>query len=164
MTKTTNPTNLRERAAALRLHGLLAHWNELADAPWVAQLIDWEEAERALIQALKRKYLNYTINEGDGAFYGPKIDIKLKDALKREWQCATIQCDFALPERFNLTYVGQDGKEYRPIMLHRVILGSLERFMGALIEHFAGAMPLWLAPVQCAIIPISDKAMEYEKK
>ena len=125
---------------------------------------DWEEAERALIQALKRKYLNYTINEGDGAFYGPKIDIKLKDALKREWQCATIQCDFALPERFNLTYVGQDGKEYRPIMLHRVILGSLERFMGALIEHFAGAMPLWLAPVQCAIIPISDKAMEYSKK
>ena len=125
---------------------------------------DWEEAERALIQALKRKYLNYTINEGDGAFYGPKIDIKLKDALKREWQCATIQCDFALPERFNLKYTGQDGKEYRPIMLHRVILGSLERFMGALIEHFAGAMPLWLAPVQCVIIPVSDKAMEYSKK
>ena len=125
---------------------------------------DWEAAERALIQALKRKYLNYTINEGDGAFYGPKIDIKLKDALKREWQCATIQCDFALPERFNLTYIGQDGKEHRPIMLHRVILGSLERFMGALIEHFAGAMPLWLAPVQCAIIPISDKAMDYAKK
>ncbi|MFA6320250.1 MAG: threonine--tRNA ligase [Candidatus Omnitrophota bacterium] len=125
---------------------------------------DWEAAERALIQALKRKYLNYTINEGDGAFYGPKIDIKLKDALKREWQCATIQCDFALPERFNLKYIGQDGKEYRPIMLHRVILGSLERFMGALIEHFAGAMPLWLAPVQCIIIPISDKALSYAKK
>ena len=125
---------------------------------------DWESAERALIQALKRKYLNYTINEGEGAFYGPKIDIKLKDALKREWQCATIQCDFALPERFNLTYVGQDGKEHRPIMLHRVILGSLERFMGALIEHFAGAMPLWLAPVQCQIIPISDKTLEYSKK
>lgn len=125
---------------------------------------DWAEAERALIQALKRKYLNYTINEGEGAFYGPKIDIKLKDALKREWQCATIQCDFALPERFKLTYIGQDGKEYRPIMLHRVILGSLERFMGALIEHFAGAMPLWLAPTQCIIIPISDKALEYAKK
>lgn len=122
---------------------------------------DWEEAERALIQALKRKYLNYTINEGDGAFYGPKIDIKLKDALKREWQCATIQCDFALPERFNLTYIGEDGKEHRPIMLHRVILGSLERFMGALIEHFAGAMPLWLAPTQCVLIPISDKALGY---
>ncbi len=125
---------------------------------------DWEAAERALIQALKRKYLNYTINEGEGAFYGPKIDIKLKDALKREWQCATIQCDFNLPERFNLTYVGQDGKEYRPIMLHRVILGSLERFMGALIEHFAGALPLWLAPTQCVIIPISEKAAEYSKK
>lgn len=125
---------------------------------------DWEAAERALVQALKRKYLNYTINEGDGAFYGPKIDIKLKDALKREWQCATIQCDFALPERFNLKYIGQDGKEYRPIMLHRVILGSLERFMGALIEHFAGAMPLWLAPVQCIIMPISDKALGYAKK
>jgi len=125
---------------------------------------DWEAAERSLIQALKRKYLNYTINEGEGAFYGPKIDIKLKDALKREWQCATIQCDFALPERFNLTYVGQDGKEYRPIMLHRVILGSLERFMGALIEHFAGALPLWLAPTQCVIIPVSEKAAEYSKK
>lgn len=125
---------------------------------------DWETAERALIQALKRKYLNYTINEGDGAFYGPKIDIKLKDALKREWQCATIQCDFALPERFDLKYIGQDGKEYRPIMLHRVILGSLERFMGALIEHFAGALPLWLAPTQCVIIPISEKALVYAKK
>ncbi|MDO8525919.1 MAG: threonine--tRNA ligase [Candidatus Omnitrophota bacterium] len=125
---------------------------------------DWEAAERALIQALKRKYLNFTINEGEGAFYGPKIDIKLKDALKREWQCATIQCDFALPERFDLKYIGQDGKEHRPIMLHRVILGSLERFMGALIEHFAGAMPLWLAPTQCAIIPISDKALAYAKK
>ncbi len=125
---------------------------------------DWEAAERALIQALKRKYLNYTINEGEGAFYGPKIDIKLKDALKREWQCATIQCDFNLPERFDLKYIGQDGKEYRPIMLHRVILGSLERFMGALIEHFAGAMPLWLSPTQCAIIPISDKVLDYSKK
>ena len=125
---------------------------------------DWEEAERALIQALKRKYLNYTINEGEGAFYGPKIDIKLKDALKREWQCATIQCDFALPERFDLKYIGADGKEYRPIMLHRVILGSLERFMGALIEHFAGAMPLWLAPTQCVIIPISEKALVYAEK
>ncbi|MDP3804229.1 MAG: threonine--tRNA ligase, partial [Candidatus Omnitrophota bacterium] len=92
---------------------------------------DWEAAEAALIGALKRKYLNYTINKGEGAFYGPKIDIKLKDALKREWQCATIQCDFALPERFELNYIDEDGKQKRPIMLHRVILGSLERFMGA---------------------------------
>ena len=125
---------------------------------------DWDAAERALVGALKRKYLNYTINEGDGAFYGPKIDIKLKDALKREWQCATIQCDFALPERFNLSYIDEEGKQQRPIMLHRVILGSLERFMGALIEHFAGAMPLWLAPTQCVIIPVSEKALQYAKK
>ena len=125
---------------------------------------DWAAAEAALVNALKKKYLAYTINEGEGAFYGPKIDIKLKDALKREWQCATIQCDFALPEKFNLTYVGQDGKEYRPIMLHRVILGSVERFMGALIEHFAGAMPLWLSPTQCVIIPVSEKAMDYGQK
>ncbi|MFA5084816.1 MAG: threonine--tRNA ligase [Candidatus Omnitrophota bacterium] len=122
---------------------------------------DWALAEKALIDSLNRKSLSYEINEGDGAFYGPKIDIKLKDALKREWQCATIQCDFALPERFDLKYIGQDGKEYRPIMLHRVILGSLERFMGALIEHFAGALPLWLAPVQCVIIPVSEKAGVY---
>lgn len=122
---------------------------------------DWELAQAALISSLNRKSLSFEINEGDGAFYGPKIDIKLKDALKREWQCATIQCDFALPERFDLKYIGQDGKEYRPIMLHRVILGSLERFMGALIEQFAGAMPLWLAPVQCVIIPVSEKVNEY---
>lgn len=125
---------------------------------------DWEAAEAALVGALKRKYLNYTVNEGDGAFYGPKIDIKLKDALGREWQCATIQCDFALPERFKLAYIGADGKEYRPIMLHRVILGSLERFMGALIEHFAGALPLWLSPTQCVIIPVSEKALSYARE
>lgn len=122
---------------------------------------DWEAAETALKNALGQKYLTYEINEGDGAFYGPKIDIKLKDALKREWQCATIQCDFALPERFDLKYIAEDGKERRPIMLHRVILGSLERFTGALLEHFAGALPLWLAPVQCVIIPVSEKASPY---
>jgi len=122
---------------------------------------DWEAAENALKSALAKRYLSYKINEGDGAFYGPKIDIKLKDALKREWQCATIQCDFALPERFNLKYVGEDGKDYRPIMLHRVILGSLERFTGALLEHFAGALPLWLSPTQVAVIPVSEKAAEY---
>lgn len=122
---------------------------------------DWAAAEKALVSALEKKKLEYTVNKGDGAFYGPKIDIKLKDALKRQWQCATIQCDLALPERFSLCYVGPDGKEYRPIMIHRVILGSLERFMGALIEHFAGAMPLWLAPIQCAIIPVSEKSVSY---
>ena len=125
---------------------------------------DWEAAHHALSNALKRKYIRYSVNEGEGAFYGPKIDIKLKDALKREWQCATIQCDFALPERFDLHYIGEDGKEYRPIMLHRVILGSLERFTGALIEHFGGALPLWLSPTQVTIIPISEKVMSYARK
>jgi threonyl-tRNA synthetase len=125
---------------------------------------DWHSAESALKNSLQKKGLKYEVNEGDGAFYGPKIDIKLKDALKREWQCATIQCDFALPERFKLAYVGQDGKEYRPIMLHRVILGSLERFMGALIENFAGALPLWLSPTQVAVIPVSEKFDEYTRK
>ena len=124
---------------------------------------DWEAAQSALKEALKRKYLEYSVNEGEGAFYGPKIDIKLKDALKREWQCATIQCDFNLPERFDLKYVGQDGKEYRPIMIHRVILGSIERFIGALIEHFSGAFPLWLAPTQVLIIPVSEKAIDYSR-
>ncbi len=125
---------------------------------------DWEAAHHALSNALKRKYIRYSVNEGEGAFYGPKIDIKLRDALKREWQCATIQCDFALPERFDLHYIGEDGKEYRPIMLHRVILGSLERFTGALIEHFGGALPLWLSPTQVTIIPISEKVLSYAKK
>ncbi|MCX5678902.1 MAG: threonine--tRNA ligase [Candidatus Omnitrophica bacterium] len=125
---------------------------------------DWDAAHHALSSALKKKYIRYSVNEGDGAFYGPKIDIKLKDALKREWQCATIQCDFALPERFDLKYIGEDGKEYRPIMLHRVILGSLERFTGALIEHFAGALPLWLSPTQVIIIPVSEKVISYAKK
>lgn len=125
---------------------------------------DWKSAEDTLVNSLKKKGLKYEVNEGEGAFYGPKIDIKLKDALKREWQCATIQCDFALPERFDLKYTAEDGKEYRPIMLHRVILGSLERFIGALIEHFAGAMPLWLSPTQCVIIPVSDKALDYARK
>ena len=125
---------------------------------------DWDAAHHALSNALKKKYIRYRVNEGDGAFYGPKIDIKLKDALKREWQCATIQCDFALPERFDLKYIGEDGKEYRPIMLHRVILGSLERFTGALLEHFAGALPLWLSPTQAVIIPVSEKVISYAKK
>ena len=91
---------------------------------------------------------NYEINEGDGAFYGPKIDVKLEDALGRKWQCATIQCDFTLPEKFDLTFIGKDGGKHRPVMIHRVILGALERFIGVLIEHFAGAFPTWLAPVQ----------------
>ncbi|MBN2809028.1 MAG: threonine--tRNA ligase [Deltaproteobacteria bacterium] len=122
---------------------------------------DWERATAALIQALAENQLDYVINAGDGAFYGPKIDIKLKDALNREWQCATIQCDFTLPERFDLSYIGKDGEKHRPIMLHRVILGSIERFIGILIEHYAGAFPLWLAPEQVRIVTVTDAHNEY---
>ncbi|MCM8763648.1 MAG: threonine--tRNA ligase [Candidatus Omnitrophica bacterium] len=122
---------------------------------------EWQRAENALKKSLSEKDLDCKISPGEGAFYGPKIDIKLKDALKRTWQCATIQCDFALPERFDLTYTASDGSLKRPIMLHRVVLGSMERFIGTLIEHYAGALPLWLAPVQGIIIPISDKALDY---
>ena len=101
--------------------------------------------------------MTYEVNEGDGAFYGPKIDFKLKDALKRKWQCATIQCDFTLPERFDLSYIGEDGEKHRPVMLHRVILGAIERFMGVLIEHHAGAFPLWLSPVQAVLVTVTEK-------
>jgi len=125
---------------------------------------DWQRATQALEDSLKEKGLSYEINVGDGAFYGPKIDIKLKDALNRKWQCATIQCDFALPKRFDLSYVDSDGKEKQPIMLHRVLLGSLERFIGALLEHYAAALPLWLAPLQVAIIPIKEDFQEYAAK
>jgi len=122
---------------------------------------DWESATLALEESLKSKNIKYDINEGDGAFYGPKIDIKLKDALGRFWQCATIQCDFALPERFELEYAAQDGSVQRPVMIHRVLLGSMERFIGALIEHYAGALPLWLAPEQVRIVQITDNQCKY---
>ncbi|MEA3305956.1 MAG: threonine--tRNA ligase, partial [Candidatus Omnitrophota bacterium] len=128
---------------------------------YIGEPEDWEKAQEALVNSLKRKNLAFSINEGEGAFYGPKIDIKLKDVLKRSWQCATIQCDFVLPERLNLKYTGEDGKEHRPIMLHRVILGSMERFIGTLIEHYAGEFPLWLSPVQIAVIPITNKQNSY---
>jgi len=124
---------------------------------------DWERATAALTQALENNKLDYGINAGDGAFYGPKIDIKLKDALNRQWQCATIQCDFTLPERFDLNYIGADGEKHRPIMLHRVILGSIERFIGILIEHYAGAFPTWLAPVQVKVMTVTDDQLEYAK-
>jgi len=125
---------------------------------------DWQQATNALTEALKEKGLKYETNVGEGAFYGPKIDIKLKDALKREWQCATIQCDFALPKRFGLAYIDSDGKEHQPIMLHRVLLGSVERFIGALVEHYKGDLPLWLAPLQVLIIPIKDSLADYAGK
>jgi len=122
---------------------------------------DWELATTALEGALKDNKINYEVNAGDGAFYGPKIDFKLKDALKRKWQCATIQCDFTLPERFDLSYIGADGKKHRPVMLHRVILGTVERFMGILIEHYAGAFPVWLSPTQSILLTVTDKHIPY---
>ncbi len=125
---------------------------------------DWEKATQALLNALKGKGLAFEINEGEGAFYGPKIDVKLKDALGRKWQCATIQADFAMPERFELTYVGSDGQRHRPVMLHRVILGAMERFIGVLIEHYAGAFPVWLAPVQAVILTVTEKHVPYGEK
>ena len=125
---------------------------------------DWEMATNGLKGALDDLGLDYVINEGDGAFYGPKIDFHLEDSIGRTWQCGTIQLDFQLPLRFNLEYTGADGEKHRPIMIHRVAFGSIERFMGILIEHFAGAFPLWLAPVQVKVIPISDKHADYAKQ
>ena len=125
---------------------------------------DWRLATTALEDSLKTLGLAYTINEGDGAFYGPKIDIKLKDALKRPWQCATIQCDFNLPKRFALEYVDADGAAKQPIMLHRVLLGSVERFTACLTEHYAGAFPVWLAPTQAVVIPIREDFADYAKE
>jgi threonyl-tRNA synthetase len=125
---------------------------------------DWERATQALIETLKTKGLPFEINEGDGAFYGPKIDVKLKDAIGRRWQCATIQADFAMPERFDLTYVGSDGKPCRPVMLHRVILGAMERFIGVLIEHYGGAFPVWLAPVQAILLTVTERHVPYAEK
>ena len=125
---------------------------------------DWELATDALRGALDDLGLDYVVNEGDGAFYGPKIDFHLEDSIERTWQCGTIQLDFQLPLRFNCEYIGADGEKHRPIMIHRVAFGSIERFIGILIEHFAGAFPTWLAPVQVKVLPISDKYMEYGDK
>ena len=125
---------------------------------------DWEVATEALRNALDELGLDYVVNEGDGAFYGPKIDFHLEDCLGRTWQCGTIQLDFQLPLRFELEYIGADGEKHRPIMIHRVAFGSIERFIGILIEHFAGAFPTWLSPVQVKVLPISDKYLEYGEK
>ena len=124
----------------------------------------WELAEGALKKVLKDMNMPYELNEGDGAFYGPKIDFHIKDSLGREWQCGTIQLDFQMPERFDLTYIGEDGEKHRPVMLHRVIFGSIERFIGVLIENYAGAFPTWLAPVQVKVLPIADSHKEYAEK
>ena len=139
---------------------------ELSTRPddYMGDLDAWNLAEKNLKEALEEKNLPYTINEGDGAFYGPKIDFHLEDAIGRTWQCGTIQLDFQLPENFDLTYVDENGERQRPVMLHRALLGSVERFMGILIEHFAGKFPLWLSPVQVEVIPVSDKFKDYAQK
>ena len=124
----------------------------------------WDQAIESLREALRVEGVEYEIDEGGGAFYGPKIDLKIKDALGREWQMTTIQFDFNMPERFNMTYVGADGRDHQPYMVHRALLGSLERFFGVLIEHYGGAFPLWLAPVQAKIIPIADRHVEYAQQ
>jgi len=121
----------------------------------------WELATESLKKALVETQVDYRINEGDGAFYGPKIDFHIKDCLGRTWQCATVQLDFQMPERFDMTYIGQDNQEHRPVMIHRTVFGSLERFMGILIEHYAGAFPSWLAPVQVSVLPIADRHNDY---
>nr|MBP6928691.1 threonine--tRNA ligase [Caldisericia bacterium] len=130
---------------------------------YVGEIEKWDIAESTLKEALNEMGLSFDVDEGGGAFYGPKIDIKIVDALGRPWQCTTCQFDFNNPERFNLTYTGEDGKEHRPYTIHRALLGSMERFMGCLIEHYAGAFPVWLAPTQVVIVPITDGVLNYCK-
>ena len=140
---------------------------ELSTRPesYVGEIENWNRAEAGLKEAMDKRGMKYDINEGDGAFYGPKIDFKVKDAIGRTWQCATIQLDFNLPERFDIKYQDKDGQMKTPVMLHRVIFGSMERFHGILIEHYAGAFPTWLAPTQVAIVPISnEKHIDYAEK
>jgi threonyl-tRNA synthetase len=124
----------------------------------------WNQAEGSLVEALEARGLSYERIEGEAVFYGPKIDIKIRDALGRSWQCTTIQFDFNLPERFDMSYIGEDGKEHRPYMVHRALLGSLERFFGVLVEHYGGAFPVWLAPVQAVVIPITDGNLDYARR
>jgi len=124
----------------------------------------WDKAESVLEKALERKGIGYQLNKGDGAFYGPKIDFHIRDSLRRMWQCGTIQVDFSMPERFGLEYTGADDEKHRPVMIHRAILGSVERFLGILIEHYGGAFPIWLAPVQCVVMPISDKHHDFARQ
>ena len=124
----------------------------------------WENATKALENALNNKKLDFEVDPGEGVFYGPKIDIKIKDSLNRYWQVSTVQVDFNLPERFDISYIEEDGQRHQPIMLHRALMGSLERFFGCLVEHYAGAFPLWLAPVQVILLTITDNQIEYAEK
>ncbi|MFA6075887.1 MAG: threonine--tRNA ligase [Negativicutes bacterium] len=141
----------------------LTYHAELSTKPEGAMGTDeiWEIATESLRSAMDERGMKYRVNEGDGAFYGPKIDFHLRDSIGRTWQCGTIQLDMLMPEKFDLTYIGEDGKKHRPVMIHRVVYGSLERFIGILIEHFAGAFPVWLAPVQVKVMPITDRSLEY---
>jgi threonyl-tRNA synthetase len=124
----------------------------------------WDRAESALAAALDAEGIHHEVNEGEGAFYGPKVDFQVKDALGRFWQLGTVQLDHQMPERFDLAYIGKDGSEHRPVMIHRAMLGSLERFLGILIEHTGGALPLWLAPVQAVVLPVSEKFLDYGRE
>jgi threonyl-tRNA synthetase len=128
---------------------------------FLGEIAAWEHAEAQLQAALDRSGIVYTLNRGDGAFYGPKVDFDVTDAIGRKWQCATIQLDYMMPERFDLHYVGADNALHRPVVIHRAIFGSFERFIGILIEHYAGAFPLWLAPVQAVVLPIADRHLDY---
>jgi threonyl-tRNA synthetase len=149
-----------------RTFGFKDYHIELSTRPkkFIGTVDMWDKAEKTLKGALNKKKIKYKINPGDGAFYGPKIDFHIKDSLGRTWQCATIQLDFAMPERFDLTYEGKDGKKHRPIMIHRTVYGSLERFIGVLLEHYAGKLPLWLNPVQVILMTVSDKNKKFAKE
>jgi threonyl-tRNA synthetase len=131
---------------------------------FIGEIANWDRATSALVDALIDKGLEYQVAEGDGAFYGPKIDIALKDAIGRAWDGPTIQVDFALPERFDLFYVGSDGHKHRPVMVHRTVLGSMERFLGVLIEHYAGAFPVWLSPIQARILALTERQHDYARR
>jgi len=157
---------LRFSLALLRAFGFEDIQAYLATRPEkaVGEPARWEQAQESLLRAIEAEGIAYEMDEGGGAFYGPKIDLKIKDALGRSWQLTTIQFDFNLPERFDMTYVGEDGLEHRPYMVHRALLGSLERFFGILVEHYAGAFPVWLAPEQARLIPIADRHLDYARK
>jgi threonyl-tRNA synthetase len=149
----------------LRLFGFEDYLLCLSTRPdkYVGSIEEWDQATEALQQAIRASGMSYEVDEGGGVFYGPKIDIHVRDPIGRSWQLTTVQFDFNLPERFDLAFIGQDGREHRPYMVHRALLGSLERFLGVLIEHYAGAFPLWLAPVQVAVIPIADRHQEHAR-
>jgi threonyl-tRNA synthetase len=157
---------LRFSLAMLRAFGFEAIQAYLATRPEkaVGDNARWEQAQQSLKRAIDAEGLDYKVDEGGGAFYGPKIDLHIKDALGRSWQLTTIQFDFNEPERFDMTYVGEDGAEHRPYMVHRALLGSIERFFGILVEHYGGAFPVWLSPEQARVIPIADRHVDYAKQ